>query len=100
VLLVPTFHGRVEERGVFWQASRWGSIAPAIWSFMLALRMYGLGSVWTTMHLQREGEMAALLGIPGTETQAGMFPVAYTIGTDFKPADRSMSADHIRWNRW
>jgi nitroreductase len=100
VLLVPTFHGRVEDKGVFWQASRWGSIAPAVWGFMLALRLHGLGSAWTTLHLLREPEMGELLGIPRTETQAGMFPVAYTIGTDFKVADRSPSEAQIRWNRW
>lgn len=100
VLLVPTFADRVEDTGVFWQASRWGSIAPAIWSLMLALRLHGLGSAWTTLHLWREGEMAELLGIPPTETQAGLFPVAYTIGTEFRPADRAASEQRIRWNHW
>lgn len=100
VLLVPTFHGRCETGSVFEQASRWGSIAPGIWSFMLALRLHGLGSAWTTLHLHREQEMGELLGIPPTETQAGLFPVAYTIGTDFRPADRSASEARIHWNRW
>ena len=101
VLLVPTFHGRCEKGSVFDQASRWGSIAPGIWSFMLALRLHGMGSAWTTIHLHREQEMAELLGIPyETETQAGLFPVAYTIGTDFKPADRTGSEQRIHWNRW
>jgi len=100
VLLVPTFHGRAEDRGVFYQASRWGSIAPAVWSFMLALRLHGLGSAWTTLHLLREREMGDLLGIPPSETQAGMFPVAYTIGTAFKVCDRSASEARIRWNHW
>jgi nitroreductase len=100
VLLIPTFHGRVDDKGVFWQASRWGSIAPAVWSLMLALRLHGLGSAWTTLHLLREHEMGDLLGIPDTETQAGMFPIAYTIGSDFKTADRSRSEEQIRWNHW
>lgn len=100
VLVVPTFHGRCEQGSVFEQASRWGSIAPGVWSFMLALRLHGLGSSWTTIHLHREAEMAELLGIPATETQAGLFPVAYTLGTDFKVADRSASDDRIFWNRW
>jgi nitroreductase len=100
ILLVPTFQGRVENKGVFWQASHWGSIAPGVWSFMLALRLHGLGSAWTTLHLLREREMGTLLGIPDTETQAGMFPVAYTLGTDFKVADRSSSESRIRWNHW
>lgn len=100
VLLVPTFHGRVEDKGIFWQASRWGSITPGVWSLMLALRLHGLGSAWTTLHLLREQEMGELLGIPATETQAGLFPIAYTKGTDFKAADRSSSEARIRWNRW
>ena len=100
VLLVPTFHGRCETGSLFDQASRWGSIAPGIWSFMLALRLHGMGSAWTTLHLHREAEMGELLGIPPTETQAGLFPVAYTIGTDFKPADRSASEARIHWNRF
>ena len=100
VLLVPTFHGRCETGSLFDQASRWGSIAPGIWSFMLALRLHGMGSAWTTLHLHREAEMGELLGIPPTETQAGLFPVAYTIGTDFKPADRSASEDRIHWNHF
>ena len=100
VLLVPTFHGRVENKSAFWQATHWGSVTPAIWSFMLALRLHGLGSSWTTLHLLRETEMADLLGIPPAETQAGLFPIAYTLGTDFKPADRSLSEARIRWNHW
>ena len=100
VLLVPTFHGRVEAGNVFEQASRWGSIAPGIWSLMLALRLHGLGSAWTTLHLHREADMGELLGIPPTETQAGLFPIAYTVGTDFSPADRSSSDARIFWNRW
>jgi nitroreductase len=101
VLLVPTVASRLEDRSIFDQASRWGSILPAVWSFMLALRSRDLGSAWTTLHLHREREMAELLGIPFEKcTQAGMFPVAYTLGTDFKPADRSRSEERIRWNHW
>ena len=101
VLVIPTIAGRVEGVDVFEQASRWGSVIPAVWSFMLALRSRGMGSAWTTIHLHREQEMAELLGIPSTRaTQVGLFPVAHTIGTDFRPADRSMSERTIRWNRW
>ena len=85
---------------VFQQASLWGSILPAVWSFMLALRSRGLGSAWTTVHLHREKEVAGLLGIPAHYTQAGLFPVAYTLGTDFKPAPRKPLADVLHWNRW
>ncbi len=100
-LLVPCMTGRLEEMGVFHQASLWGSILPATWSFMLALRSRGLGSAWTTVHLHRERQAAELLGIPYERyTQAGIFPVAYTLGTDFKPAIRTPAAKVLHWNRW
>ena len=71
---------------------------------MLALRSRGLGSAWVTMNLAKhdgERETAEVLGIPFDQySQAGMFPVAYTIGTDFKPADRSASEARIFWNGW
>jgi nitroreductase len=101
VLVVPTVARRYVGTATFHQASRWGSILPAVWSFHLALRSRGLGSAWTTLHLYREQEAAELLGIPhGEQVQAGLFPVAYTLGTEFRPADRSRSERRIGWNRW
>jgi nitroreductase len=101
VLVVPTVEGRLDGVSIFEQASRWGSILPGVWNFMLALRSKGMGSAWTTIHLHREQEMAELLGIPYDRvTQAGLFPVAHTIGTDFRAADRTESDATIRWNRW
>ncbi|GAA4976105.1 nitroreductase family protein [Yinghuangia aomiensis] len=101
VLVVPTFTGRVERRAMFDQASAWGSVLPGVWNFMLALRTRGLGSAWTTLHLHREKEMADLLGIPYERTsQAGLFPVAYTLGTDFRPGPRADLERHVHWNRW
>lgn len=83
------------------QASGWGSLLPAVWSFMLALRSRGLGSAWTTLHLPDEKAVADLLGIPyDTVTQAGLFPIAYTIGTDFKPAKRLPAASLSHWDSW
>jgi nitroreductase len=101
VLLVPTIDRCYGRDTTFQQASTWGSVLPAVWSFILALRSRGLGSAWTTIHLYREQEMAELLGIPYPEnTQAGLFPVAYTIGTSFKPAERELSEKRIFWNQW
>lgn len=77
-----------------------GSIYPAMWSFQLALRARGLGSVLTTLHLKYEDEAAALLGIPDTVIQAGLLPVAYTIGTDFKPAKRRPLNEIVHWEKW
>jgi nitroreductase len=79
----------------------WGSILPAVWSFMLAARARGLGTAWTTLHLRSEHEAAEVLGIDDTRyTQAGLIPVAYTVGTDFKPASRLDWRDLVHWNTW
>ncbi|MEA2287697.1 MAG: hypothetical protein QOJ21_3740 [Solirubrobacteraceae bacterium] len=78
-----------------------GSVLPATWSFMLAARARGLGTAWTQLHLSREREVAALLGIPyDTVAQAVLTPVAYTKGTDFKPALRPAPDEVIHWNGW
>ncbi len=85
----------------FGQASAWGSLLPAVWSFMLALRERGLGSAWTTLHLPNEREVADLLGIPfDTVTQGGLFPIAYTMGTDFKLAKRLPGSSLSHWDQW
>jgi nitroreductase len=95
------FMGRPERMDLFHQASNWGSVLPAVWSLFLALRARGLGSAWTTAHILREQEMADLLGIPyGDYTQVGLFPIAYTIGTDFKKAERKPVAEVVSWNRF
>ncbi|MFM7509487.1 MAG: nitroreductase family protein [Actinomycetota bacterium] len=101
-MVVPCLWGRLPETtDTFTQASFWGSLLPAVWSFMLALRSRGLGSAWTTLHLPSEREAAELLGIPYDQvTQAGLFPVAYTIGNDFKPAARLPLSDVVHWNQW
>jgi len=100
-LVIPLHAGRLEGADSFRQASAWGSILPAVWSFMMALRSKGLGSAWTTLHLPREREVADLLGIDfDSWTQAGLFPVAYTIGTEFKPAKRLPVEDFVHWNEW
>lgn len=81
-------------------AGFFGSIVPAAWSFQLALRSRGLGSAWTTLHLQYEKEAAELLGIPDTVTQVALLPVAYTKGTDFKPAARRPAEEVTYFNGW
>jgi nitroreductase len=101
VLMIPIIEGRLDNAGVFQGASAWGSLLPAVWSFMLALRERGLGSAWTTLHLPSEREAADLLGIPFDRyTQGGLFPIAYTIGTEFKPAKRLPMDDIVHWDRW
>jgi nitroreductase len=103
VLMIPCLKGRVDSSSVNVAAGQWGSILPAVWSYMLALRERGLGSVWTTAHLKEDGEqrVAEILGIPvESYTQVGLFPIAYTIGTDFKPAKRLPPETAMHLNTW
>lgn len=90
VLLVPCLAGRVDNAPSAASASYWGSLFPAVWSFCLAARSRGLGTTWTTLHLGFEREAAEILGIPYDKvSQGALIPLAYTRGTDFKPAARN-----------
>jgi nitroreductase len=78
-----------------------GQSCPAVWSFMLAARARGLGTCWTTMHMPREREAAELLEIPyDSVQQVCLTPLAYTLGTDFRPAHRDDPETYIHWDRW
>ncbi|MBV8179840.1 MAG: nitroreductase family protein [Mycobacterium sp.] len=100
VHVIPCLANPIDNSDLLAAASAWASIIPAGWSFLLALHSRGLGSVWTTMHLAKEREVAELLGIPATVTQAALFPVAYTIGTDFRPASRPPAETVTYWDTW
>lgn len=99
-LVVPCAEGRPEQAPIATQASFYGSIVPAIWSFMLALRARGLGSCYTTLHLNEQQRAADLLGIPDGFTQLALLPVAYTKGTDFKPVKRPPVERIVSFDRW
>jgi nitroreductase len=99
-LVIPARFDRPPAESQRDMASFYGSILPAVWSFMLALRSKGLGSAFTTLHLDHEGEAAELLGVPDTATQVALLPVAYTVGNEFKPAVRRPAAEITYWNRW
>jgi nitroreductase len=93
--------GRVDGTAAPYAASLMGGVLPAMWSFMLAARARGLGTCWTTMHLRRERDIADLLGIPfDTVQQACLTPLAYTVGSDFRPAKRLAPEDAIHWDGW
>jgi nitroreductase len=101
VLVIPCVEGRPAPHAAPASLTAlYGSIIPAIWSFQLALRARGLGSVFTSVLGFRETEVAALLGIPETVLQVAMIPVAYTLGTDFKRAARPPVAGITHWNAW
>lgn len=99
VLGLPCMVGRRREPMTNAEAaSFYGSAIPAIWSFQLALRSRGLGSVYTTVHLRQEREIAEIVGIPDDATQIALLPIAYTVGTQFKPAARLPARDITSFN--
>src|SRR4051794_12497718 len=101
VLVIPCIAGRTEGATTAEQASLWGSILPAVWSFMLAARARGLGTCWTTLHLPHEREAAEILGIPYEDVmQAAMIPVAHTVGQEFRPGPRKALDTIVHWDRW
>jgi nitroreductase len=103
VMMVPCILGRLDNVPIAQSAAAWGSLLPAVWSFMLAARERAMGSAWTTIHLMFDGERRAaeVLGIPYDQyTQAGLFPVAYTVGTEFKQAERLPLGPIVHWDQW
>lgn len=105
VFVIPCIAGRFDSVpppfATLAQASMYGSILPAVWSFMLAARARGLGTCWTSLHLWYEEEAAGILGIPYAEvTQCALIPVAFTKGTDFKPGRRKPLDPILHVDRW
>ena len=84
----------------FEQATYWGSVTPGVWSLQLALRARGIGSAWTTLHLQHEEDAAELLGLPASVTQIALLPTAYFTGDGFHPARRRRAQEITYYNRW
>ena len=101
-LLIPCMQGRPDVPGLpaGTLAGMFGSILPAVWSFMLAARERGLGTCWTTLHLESEQAVAQLLGIPEDYTQVALIPIAHTLGTSFSPAPRKPLEEVLHLNDW
>lgn len=101
VFVIPCVQGRMENVPmIVAQASTYGSILPAAWSFMLAARARGLGTAWTTIHLFHHDEVSELLGIPQEWTQTALFPVAYYTGDDFRAVHRLPAESMIHRDTW
>jgi len=82
------------------QVGFFGSILPAAWSLMLALRARGIGTTWTSLLCARSEEVAAILEIPAGVTQTVMLPAGYTKGAVLKVADRMSASEVTFWNTW
>ena len=100
-LVIACTGGRADGLPAMMASSLLGNALPAMWSFMLAARARGLGTCWTTIHLMMEQQVADVLGIPfDSVQQVCLSPLAYTVGTDFKPAARPPADSIIHWDQW
>jgi len=99
-LVLVCAEGRPPPDAVPLQVAFYGSILPAAWSLMLALRARGLGATWTTLHLLHEREAASVLGIPEGVTQTVLLPVGYVRDAVLKPAVLRPPREVTYWNRW
>ena len=100
MMIFPCLHGRASDASPAANAGLYGSIIPAAWSLMLALRARGIGSAWTTLHLSHEKECNEILGIPEGVTTAALLPAAYFSGETFKKADRVPAKALTYWESW
>lgn len=99
-LILVCSQGRAETMDPAMQVAFYGSVLPAAWSLMLALRASGLGTTWTTLLVAEERRVARLLGIPDDVSQTILLPVAYTKDAVLKPAKRKSAGEVTYWNRW
>ncbi|GAA4360547.1 nitroreductase family protein [Angustibacter luteus] len=98
VLVIPCLTAKRLDDGN--QAGLWGSLLPAAWSYMLAARARGLGTAWTTLHLEYEDEVATLLGLPDDVRQGALIPTAYYTGETFRKAPRQPLDEVLHVDRW
>ena len=75
-----------------------GVIANGAWSFQLALRSRGLGSVMATALAHKASRVREVLGLPEDWLPITLLPVAYTRGLEFRPAARADLSQVAFWN--
>lgn len=100
LMIFPCVRGRARDASPAANAGLYGSIIPAAWSLMLALRARGIGAAWTTLHLSYERECNDILGIPADHTTAALLPAGYFTGETFRKADRAPASELTYWENW
>jgi len=99
-LILVCSEGRPAPAHVPMQVGFFGSVLPAAWSLMVALRARGIGATWTSLLTFREDEVSAILGIPPGVTQTVLLPIGYTRDAKLGPAARRSAGEVTYWNRW
>ena len=82
------------------QIAFFGSVIPAAWSLMMALRSLQIGSTWTTLHARYEEQVRHVLGIPPEVTVCILLPIGYMLGANLRRADRTSAKIITSWNKW
>lgn len=91
VLIIPCaagIRGRIE-----------ASVLPAVENLLLAARALGLGTALTQIHLDREADIKAILGIPDDVHTFVIIPVGYPLGR-WGEAPRKPVAEVAYLDRW
>ncbi len=99
-MIFPCVDGEPMADTVAAQVAYYGSILPAAWSLMLALRARRIGATWTTLLSARQEELKAILEMPATTRLTVMLPVGYMKGAVLKRADRLPAGQVTYWDRW
>lgn len=96
-IVLVTIYGEHDGSG---RPGLFDSVIQSAWSFCLALRSRGLGSAWTTLHLNEADEVAELLDIPKEASQIVLLPVGWTIGDGFSPVERRPAREITWFDKW
>jgi nitroreductase len=75
------------------------SIYPAVQNMLLAARALGLGATLTTLYLNFEKEVEAVLGLPPDVHSYALLPIGYPMGR-FGPVRRVPIADVVYEDQW
>jgi nitroreductase len=75
------------------------SIYPAVQNMLLAARALGLGATLTTLYLNFEKEIDAVLGLPSDVHTYALLPIGYPMGR-FGPVRRVPLGDVVYQDKW
>ncbi len=82
------------------QTAYFGSILPAAWSLMIALRAREIGCTWTTLLSARHEEVGQILGIPASARQIVMLPIGYCRQAVLRKAERKQALEVSFLDKW
>ena len=82
------------------QLAFYGSVIPAAWSLMIALRSRRIGSTWTTLHALFESEVKDIIAMPDDTTACIMLPAGYMQDARLKRAARMAPTAITYRNNW